>query len=68
MYLINAIYFKGSWTVRFDPSETRPEPFHLDDGSTRTVPLMTLRGEIFYPGDPPVPGPWTCRTGEAPFR
>ena len=48
MYLINAIYFKGSWTVRFDPSDTRPEPFHLDDGSTRTVPLMTLRGEISH--------------------
>jgi serpin B len=48
MYLINAIYFKGSWTVRFDPSDTRPEPFYLDDGSTRTVPLMTLRGETSY--------------------
>ena len=48
MYLINAIYFKGSWTFRFDSSETRPEPFYLDDGSTRTVPLMTLRGELPY--------------------
>ena len=48
MYLINAIYFKGSWTLRFDPSDTRPEPFHLDDGSTRTVPLMTLQGEFSY--------------------
>ena len=48
MYLINAIYFKGSWTLRFDPSDTRPEPFHLDDGSIRTVPLMTLRGDFSY--------------------
>ena len=48
MYLINAIYFKGSWTFRFDPSDTRSEPFHLDDGSTRTVPLMTLWGELPY--------------------
>ena len=48
MYLINAIYFKGSWTFRFDSSETRPEPFYLDDGSTRTVPLMSLRGELPY--------------------
>ena len=48
MYLINAISFKGPWTFRFDPSDTRPEPFHLDDGSTRTVPLMTLRGDISY--------------------
>ena len=48
MYLINAIYFKGSWTFPFDPSDTRDEPFHLDDGSTRTVPLMTLREELPY--------------------
>ena len=48
MYLINAIYFKGSWTFRFDPSDTRDEPFRLDDGSTRTVPLMTLRSELPY--------------------
>ena len=48
MYLINAIYFKGPWTLRFDPSDTRPEPSHLDDGSTRTVPLMTLRGDLLY--------------------
>ena len=48
MYLLNAIYFKGSWTFRFDPSETRTEPFHLDDGSTRTVPLMTLKRTLPY--------------------
>ena len=48
MYLINAIYFKGSWTVRFDSSDTRPEPFHLDDGSTRTVPLMAFQRELPY--------------------
>ena len=48
MYLINAIYFKGSWTFQFDPSDTRTEPFHLDDGSTRSVPLMTLRRELQY--------------------
>ena len=51
MYLINAIYFKGPWTYRFDPSATSPEPFHLDDGSTRTVPLMALHGELPYQED-----------------
>ena len=48
MYLVNAIYFKGPWTLRFDTSDTRPERFHLDDGSIRTVPLMTLRGDLSY--------------------
>ena len=37
MYLINAIYFKGSWTHRFDPNDTRPAPFTRLDGSTRDV-------------------------------
>ena len=48
MYLINAIYFKGPWTFPFDRSDTRTEPFHLDDGSTRTVPLMTIRRDLPY--------------------
>ncbi len=48
MYLINAIYFKAPWTFRFDPSGTHTEPFHLDDGSTRSVPLMNLRRELPY--------------------
>ena len=56
MYLLNAIYFKGSWTLRFDPSETRTESFHLDDGSTRTVPLMTLQRNPPLSGEQPVPG------------
>ncbi len=46
MYLINAIYFRGPWTLRFEPSDTRPAPFHLADGSTRTVQLMTMRSDL----------------------
>src|SRR6266478_10074358 len=38
MYLINAIYFKGDWTQRFDKNLTTPRPFHLQDGSTVDVP------------------------------
>ena len=48
MYLINAIYFKAPWTFRFDPSDTRTAPFHLDDGSTREVSLMTMRRDLPY--------------------
>jgi serpin B len=46
MYLINAIYFEGDWTHQFDPGDTQPGPFHLADGSTVTVPLMSLEGEF----------------------
>jgi len=48
MYLLNAIYFKGSWTFRFDPEQTRTAPFHLDDGSTRPVSLMYLKRPLPY--------------------
>lgn len=40
MYLINAIYFKGSWTVRFAKDLTAPAPFTREDGSTVQVPMM----------------------------
>ncbi len=40
-YLINAIYFKGSWTTQFDKSRTQVQPFKLADGSSTTVPMMT---------------------------
>ena len=40
MFLINAIYFKGTWQVQFDPKATAPGSFHAADGTTQTVPLM----------------------------
>ncbi len=48
LYLINAIYFKGDWTRQFDKSKTSDQPFHLLDGSTRQVPLMTQGGTFTY--------------------
>jgi serpin B len=40
LFLINAIYFKGSWTHRFDRDDTHDATFHLADGSTKTVRMM----------------------------
>ncbi|HMQ48319.1 MAG TPA: serpin family protein [Saprospiraceae bacterium] len=42
MYLINAIYFKGAWLHEFDPEETIPYPFQLQDGSTTEIEMMGL--------------------------
>jgi serpin B len=44
MYLINAIYFKGSWRQKFDPKLTQEQPFTLVDGSKKQVPLMHAKG------------------------
>ncbi|HEY0025809.1 MAG TPA: serpin family protein [Longimicrobium sp.] len=43
MYLINAVYFKGSWTQEFDPARTSPAPFHRADGGQHSVQMMFLR-------------------------
>jgi serpin B len=40
MYLINAIYFNGSWTTRFDRSLTRNEQFTTVAGTTAPIAMM----------------------------
>ena len=37
MYLINAIYFKGDWTKKFDKSDTFSTKFHAGDGSSQDI-------------------------------
>lgn len=51
MYLINAIYFKGTWTYRFDSSQTRNDFFVLGGGSTKPCRMMSQGGEFFYYAD-----------------
>jgi serpin B len=53
MFLLNAIYFKGQWTQQFDPDDTRDAPFHLPDGSTKTVRMMVRdEGEFGHRWEP----------------
>jgi serine protease inhibitor len=35
LVLVNAIYFKGSWTEEFDPKLTAPREFHLASGPSQ---------------------------------
>ena len=52
LFLINAIYFKGSWQTEFDPSKTRDGKFHLSDGTTKQVPMMVREDKYpFYYGE-----------------
>jgi|SRR5579884_178491 len=46
--LLNAIYFKGSWTTPFDEKLTRPGPFTLPDGRQKNGPMMHQSGSYPY--------------------
>ena len=48
MFLINAIYFKGSWKYEFDKADTRTDNFYLEDGSKVMAEMMTIN-EIELP-------------------
>lgn len=48
MFLINAIYFKGDWTITFEEHKTHTDDFHLPDGSKVRVSYMRNNGDYKY--------------------
>ncbi len=48
MFLINAIYFKGTWTYKFDASQTSTRPFYLMDGNSVVCPMMVQTCTYYY--------------------
>jgi serpin B len=48
MYLSNAIYFKGTWTYKFDPAYTRDDVFTLPSGSTVPCKMMSMKSTLKY--------------------
>lgn len=47
LVLVNAIYFKGSWSVAFDEKLTTPRSFFLPDGKSIQVPFMSKENTMF---------------------
>ena len=48
MFLINAIYFKGTWTYEFDEENTRDDTFFLPDGSEKECKMMSHQCDHNY--------------------
>lgn len=47
LYLINAVYFRGAWAVKFDSQNTMERDFTLLDGSKKKVPMMMTGAKGF---------------------
>ena len=46
LLLCNAIYFKGTWAVRFDPNNTRPAPFFTSPEHSLQAQMMWQESEF----------------------
>lgn len=51
MYLVNAIYFKGIWTKRFDAKNTRESDFNNESGNVQKVNMMSVKDTFAYTQD-----------------
>ena len=48
LLLLNAIYFKGEWKTEFEPSTTQNDPFYLETGEEKSVPMMRRTDNYAY--------------------
>ena len=48
LYLINAIYFKGSWSNQFDPEATTQAPFYPEPNAPQPHQMMNQTGDYRY--------------------
>jgi serpin B len=48
MFLINAVYFNGTWVYEFDEQHTEPETFYLSNGTTKQVEMMQQEATLSY--------------------
>jgi serpin B len=48
LVLVNAVYFKGFWDIRFKPADTREMEFWLSEGGPVKLPMMHQKHEFGY--------------------
>ena len=46
--LMNAIYFKATWTDKFDANDTKDETFTTENGNKKTLPMMHRKAMAVY--------------------
>ena len=51
MFLINALYFNGTWKYTFDSKYTKPGTFYLANGSTESDSMMVVHDTLDYFAD-----------------
>ena len=50
MFLLNALYFKGDWTTKFETKNTIDKPFHLQNGTDKNVKMMFAKSDFATSG------------------
>ncbi len=48
LLLLNAVYFKGEWTHKFDKAQTQQRDFTLASGAVKHLPRMAQSGRFDY--------------------
>jgi serpin B len=48
MFLLNAVYFKGSWAKEFNPESTQSLPFYKADGTIKNIATMCRLDKAEY--------------------
>lgn len=51
MYLINALYFHGTWKYKFEYEMTKLDTFYLAEGQTEMDSMMTMNDTLDYYSD-----------------
>lgn len=58
MVLMNAVYFKATWTEKFDEKQTQSEPFTKADNNSIKLPMMHRKAQIRYCNNDIFTGIW----------